>query len=115
MKLELTEKDDQFSFFIRQNGVLNKIAWTDIFYVLADGNYCYLHTSTKKFVIKISMRKLADRLENLGFLRIHKSFLVQLHHIDQIDVNNNVVHILEEELPIGRAFKKVLLEKVDIL
>ena len=103
------------SFFVRQNGVLNKLDWRDIFYVHADGNYCYLHTGSKKFAVKISMRRLFERLEAFGFIRIHKSYVVQAYYIDNINVNNNQVSINGEQLPVGRAFKKALLDKVDVL
>ena len=103
------------TFFVRQNGVLQKLDWQEIYYIHADGNYCYLHTANKKFAVKISMRKLYERLEAFGFARVHKSYIVQSYYIDHIDTNNNSLNLGEVEIPIGRAFKKDLLDKVDIL
>lgn len=102
-------------FFVRSNNKLNRLKLEDILWVHAEGNYCFIKTEDKKYAIKISLRKLAQKLSPREFIRIHKSYLVRTTRIDGIDINNNTVCIGRFHLPIGRVYKVELFEKLDIL
>lgn len=103
------------SFFIRSNNVLCRVDWQDIIWIHAEGNYCIIHTSNKKFAVKISLIKLCKMLSPISFARIHKSYVVHLSFVDRINLNENILFIKERGLPIGRAFKTDLLNSLTIL
>lgn len=102
-------------FFVRSNNQLKKVNVEEIRWVHADGNYCYINTEVKKFAVKISMRKLMQRFTPRQFVRIHKSYMVNIDSIDRIDINDACVLIGDQSLPIGRVFKEELFERLDIL
>ena len=101
--------------FIRTNNIISKVKLGDIKWIHADGNYCYLYTCKRRYVVKISLRKLFDKLTSNRFIRIHKSYVVQLDYIDKIDTQQNVLIMDKQNLPIGRVFKGDLMKKLDII
>lgn len=103
------------SFFIRNNNVLCRVDWSDIKWVHAEGNYCLINTSNKRFAVKISLVKLCKMLSPASFARIHKSYVVHLSFVDRINLNENVLYINDKEIPIGRAFKSNLLNSLIVL
>lgn len=103
------------SFFIRINNQLKKVDLREIDWIHADGNYCFINASAKKFAVKISLRRLVLRLSPLQFIRIHKSYVVNIDRIEGIDMSENSVLIGKQRLPIGRVYKEELFKRLDIL
>lgn len=110
-----SQTTDTSSFFIRTQNVLERVSVKDIRYIHADGNYCYLFTSRKKYAIKLSLTRLMDRLPNDAFFRIHKSYIVQLDDVLKVDLGSNLLVLQEANIPIGRAYRTALLEALEVL
>ena len=102
-------------FFVRSNNQLKKVDLEEIRWIHADGNYCYINTPSKKYAVKISMVKLIQRLSPSQFVRIHKSYIINVDCIEGIDINDACVIIGDQRLPIGRVYKEELFERLDIL
>lgn len=111
----LNPQNNQKSFFVRTQNVLVRVKVKDIRYIHADGNYCYLFTDQKKYAIKLSLTRLMDRLPNNEFLRIHKSYIVQLKEVNKIDLGSNSLCLNNVNVPIGRAYRSDLIESLEIL
>ena len=101
--------------FIRTNSSINKVRLIDINWIHADGNYSYIHTSNRRFVVKISLKKLFSKLASSQFIRVHKSYVIQVNAIDKIDTNLNQVYVAGRQIPVGRVFKTDLLKRLDII
>jgi Response regulator of the LytR/AlgR family len=106
---------DQASFYIRNNNVLNRIRYSDIFWIKSDGNYCNIHTESKKFVTKISLVSIMRKMEKLEFIRVHKQYIVPLRRIENINLFNNLLYIGEKKIPIGRSYKSSLVRHLDLI
>ncbi len=102
-------------FFIRNNLQLIRVNWNDICWVHAEGNYCNLVTADKRFAVKSSLKKILSKLPMEYFLQIHKAYVVKINCIEKIDLKDNVVIALGNHLPIGRIYKDILLEQLDII
>lgn len=111
----VSPQDNHTSFFVRSQNVLVRVKVKDIRYIHADGNYCYLFTKHKKYAIKLSLTRLMDRLPNNEFLRIHKSYIVQLKDVNKIDLGSNSLLLEDVHIPIGRAYRSDLIESLEIL
>ena len=61
------------------------------------------------------MIKLYNTLSAKGFIQVHKSFLVQLDKIDNIDISSNEVLLAELRIPLGRKYKQELLAYLNLL
>lgn len=106
-------KAEQEVIYVKSNYQLKKVKLIDIQYLNSDGNYCMIQTSSKKYIMKISLTKIKQLLPQERFLQIHKSFIIQTSKIDRVDISNNKVFIAQNKLPLGRKYKKDLLAKLD--
>lgn len=111
-KEDLQVKD---SFFIRTNHMLSKVGFSEIQWIHSEGNYCFIHTAARKFALKMSLKKLSEKLQSNQFLRIHKSFIVRIDCIDKIDVSEHAVIVGKHTLPLGKVYKEFLLKRLEVL
>jgi DNA-binding LytR/AlgR family response regulator len=78
----------------------NNITWLE-----ADGNYTTIHLiENKRRVIRNSLAELNEQLSNHQFIRIHKSYIVNKKHVNEIKANSLMID--DSELPIGRSFRQ---------
>lgn len=103
------------SFFIKKNKKLIKILLRNIKWIQSAGNYSYIVTKNKKFVIKISLARIMRRLPNSMFMRIHRSYVINKDSVNDLNVPENIVHIDGTSIPVGRSFKAKLLDHIDFL
>lgn len=87
-----------------------RIAFDDIIYLAADGDYCEVWLSEKKHLSSEPMKKWIEILDQEDFYRIHKSHVVNIHKI--IKLSSNQVHLQGDiVLPIGRTYREDFMEK----
>lgn len=96
--------------YIRQGEGFQKISWTDILYIEGMQNYAKLHFKNQVLVIHQTMISLEETLPKEKFFRIHKSFLVNIDHIDSIAGGR--LFINGQQLPISRTRREALLKEV---
>jgi len=96
--------------FVRQGDAFVKISWTDILYAESMQNYTKLHYKERTITIHQTMLALEEALPGNHFFRIHKSYLVNVNHIDII--TGGRVYIQDQELPISRTKREELLQNI---
>jgi DNA-binding LytR/AlgR family response regulator len=96
--------------YVRQGDSFHKISWVDILYIEGMQNYARLHFKDQEMVIHQTMISLEETLPRDNFFRIHKSYLINIAHIDQ--VSGGRVFINGQELPISRNRREDLLKEV---
>ena len=102
------------NYFIKIGHTLQRVSAKEIKWIKSEGNYCIIHTTSKKFVVKISLARLKEKLPHY-FLQVHRSFIIQLDLIENIDLSAGIIHLQGEEIPIGRRFKDQLMEHLTLL
>ena len=95
------------SIFIRHHDKMVKIAINDILYIEADRNYCRVHCKDKEFLLVMTLKDFDEKLSHRHFLRIHRSFIVNMSHIDEIATSHVV--IAKKAIPLSVEMKKQLL------
>jgi len=107
-----SNKNDSLSseMYIRQGDSFIKIVWEDILYVESMQNYLKLHFEDKYFIIHQTMSSLEELLPKDSFFRIHKSYLVNISHIDL--VSGGRIFVKGKELPLSKHKKNDLLNDV---
>ncbi|MDH6342643.1 DNA-binding LytR/AlgR family response regulator [Parabacteroides sp. PFB2-12] len=96
--------------YIRQGDSFIKISWEDILYVESMQNYLKLQFKDKSFVIHQTMSSLEEMLPRDAFFRIHKSFLVNVAHIELI--SGGRVFVNGKELPLSKHRREELFNTV---
>jgi|SRR5215203_3185152 len=74
-------------FFVKCDGKIEKIFYDELVYVEAMLNYVILHTETKKMIVYLTVKGIAEQLPSGKFLKVHKSYIVNTGKIKSIEGN----------------------------
>lgn len=96
-------KDDHY-LVLKSDGDLYRVPAQKIVYIQSLREYLKYQLAGKKLIVYGSLTREEENLATIGFLRIHKSYLVNKNHISRIS-GNQVFLSTEENIPIGRAYK----------
>jgi DNA-binding LytR/AlgR family response regulator len=111
-KIEVAGKEMDY-IFVRNNSVITKILINDIYYVQALGDYVNIFTRDKRFTIHMTLSGIEQKLPAEKFYRLHRSYIVALDHIDNIEEGTAFVN--KHPIPIGEQYKQVLLKKINFI
>ena len=115
-KSRMHAKSDEI--FIKHNASLVKLKYTDILWVEAMENYVVIHTFDEKYTIHFTMRSIEDKLPPKQFLRVHRSFIVNISGINSITDNAIFIKtsdMSKNSIPIGKVFKDKLLKTLNVI
>jgi two-component system, LytTR family, response regulator len=70
---------------IKDGSKIELIAYTDIYYLETYGDYVWIHTEKAKFLKQKTMKEFENLLPS-NFLRVHRSFLVNVSHIQKLEL-----------------------------
>jgi two-component system LytT family response regulator len=89
---------------------------SDIRWIGAEGNYVRLCTASEMHLLRETMAHLQDRLDPRGFLRVHRSFIVNLKYVKEVrrEANGDSVVILDngQKVAMGRSYRSSLGERL---
>lgn len=103
----------EHAIFIKQKQAFLKINKSDILYLEAKDNYVKIHTSKDAFLIRVTLNEIHQVLP-VYFYRIHRSFMVNLNHIEQIH-NEEIVLANKIIVPLSRNIYADLIERLQII
>lgn len=105
----LSPIDEDDAMFLKTEYKVVRILIRDIIYVEGMSEYLRIHLANqeKPLVVLLSMKKMEERLTSQDFMRIHKSYIISLHHISEIN-KSRVVLDNEKEIPIGDSYREKL-------
>ncbi len=97
---------------VELGGVTRFVSRSEVLYVAAHGDYVRLHTAGASHLVRLSLATLEERWAEAGFLRLHRSLLVSLGHVDEIrmDAGRCSVLVGGVELPVSRRHTPGLRE-----
>lgn len=101
---------NQDIFNIELHGEKVSIPTSEISYFQSLGNYIKLYSTTKSYVFLKTTKELEDELNPNTFVRVHKSFIVNINKINKTALDFIVVN--ETKIPIGKTFKKYFKSKI---
>lgn len=99
--------------YVRDHDKMVKVNIEDIYYVEADRNYCRIHTKVKQHMLVVTLKEMDQKLPPRYFLRIHRSFIVNLMHIDEVAANHIVVD--KRAVPMSKPLKEELLKRLQTI
>jgi DNA-binding LytR/AlgR family response regulator len=107
------EEDKEF-LMVRSHLKNKKVSLKEIKWVEAFGDYVKIITDKEKVIALSTMKSISDKLPNDRFLRIHRSYIVNLNKIEKFGCTS--VEIDEHQIPMSRKQKpklEFILEKFD--
>jgi len=100
----------QSSFFIRSGYEQVRVELKDILYAESSGNYIQFVLKDKKIASRLTMTEAEALLPATDFMRIHRSYIAAIKHIQKMD--RRTVYIHQTELPIGAAYAAAIENKM---
>lgn len=104
---EKTVEEKEY-IFIKEDKTIYKIDFRDILYIESLGDYNKIHTEKKTHIAYQTLKKLELTLPENRFVRVHKSFIISIQHIESID--GNQIKIKGNIIPIGKIYRRRILE-----
>jgi hypothetical protein len=107
-----TSIDDYIYIKTESKGKMLKIDLSDILFIEAKSNYVAFHLETKKILSHITLKDLEERLSNLEFLRVHKSFMIPLKRITAVQNCQILLKNVTTPIPLSAFYKDSFLKNV---
>ncbi len=114
----MKDRDATYSshIFVQKSDKLLNIEVTDILHLEASGDYTVLTTDTDQFVSSSGISKLEQKLNPEMFIRIHRSTIINLEKLKEIEKHFNGGLIVKMQngktFPVSRTYAKAIKEKV---
>ncbi|GAB4020351.1 response regulator [Spirosoma sp. KCTC 42546] len=89
--------------FIKQNYQFVKVNLSDLLYLEADNIYTTLYTTGRKYVLRLTLSGILERINQPELVRIHRSYAVNIHKVDSF--NEAEVSIGPQLIPLSRSYK----------
>ncbi|MBI1304975.1 MAG: response regulator [Bacteroidetes bacterium] len=105
----LNEED----IFLKVDSRLIRVHYKDILFIENVGDYAKVVTTSDPLIVHATMRNLEERLPATTFMRIHRSYIVNLLHIR--DIEQNSIQVGGKLIPVSRAAKPDLLKRLNLL
>ena len=97
-------------FFVYADKTFHRMDKNDILLIKAEVDYVHIIETTKKVLVQDSLNNWNNKLKDSGFVRVHRSFIINFNRIDK--VAGNQIFIEEHIIPIGNTYRAAFFELV---
>lgn len=97
---------------IKADRKLYRVKFDDILYVVGQQEYVTFHTLQRNITALYSLKDLMEELPKGKFLRVHRSFIVSLNHVEMADAAS--VTVAGVELPVGPSYRDNVLKVLSV-
>ncbi|GAB4131651.1 MAG: LytTR family DNA-binding domain-containing protein [Bacteroidia bacterium] len=112
--MEVKNEENQDLIFIKKEGArLVRLPASEILYVEALADYVNIYTTEGRHTLLSTMKAIESKLPAKDFMRIHRSFIVRLDKITEIEENS--VNIHGKAIPVSRSHKDDLFSRLKLL
>jgi DNA-binding LytR/AlgR family response regulator len=99
--------------FIKADGKLISLSYDEILYMESMGDYVKVVTPSKKHLTLNTLTAIEDKLDKSKFIRVHRSYIVNLAKIK--DIQGATLLVEGSVIPISKSHKDEVLQKIKIL
>ena len=99
--------------FVKVDNKLVRVDFADVFYIEALGDYVHLVLKGSKYIVYSTMRAIEGKFPAGNFVRVHRSFIVNINHVQAIE--DNSVLIKDKYIPIGQTYLRGLSMRLNKL
>lgn len=99
--------------FIKKNNRFVKVRFEDIMWAESQSNYTEIHTAKESYMLALTLGIVEKRLKMPFFVRVHRSFLVNVNWVDSI--SGNTLYIGNKMLPVSKNNREEVLQYFELL
>ncbi|SDL79198.1 DNA-binding response regulator, LytR/AlgR family [Catalinimonas alkaloidigena] len=99
--------------FVKVNGKMVRLDLTQVQYIEALSDYVIIVTDAHKHIVYSTMKAIDERLSGDYFMRIHRSYIINLKHIDTIEDNSVVIN--GKYIPISKSYQDDFFGRINKL
>jgi DNA-binding LytR/AlgR family response regulator len=103
-------KSSRDTIFIKVDSLLVNFDLREALYIEAFGDYVKIHTDKKTHVVHSKLRTLEETLPAKDFVRVHRSYIVRIDKIKNIDTGN--LQVGNKIIPISNSYRQLLFDKI---
>ena len=107
------ESNQKKELYVNVDRRFVKINLSDINVVEAKGDYIRIKMDDKNHIVHSTLKKIEEKLPGDIFLKVHRSFIINLSKI--VDIEDNSVLINQDVIPVSRSNRKELMERLNLL
>ncbi|HRK73820.1 MAG TPA: LytTR family DNA-binding domain-containing protein, partial [Rhodothermales bacterium] len=89
--------------FIKDNLSYKKVKISDILYIQSYKNYLEIYTPNRRIMARTTLQKMMDMLPVDFFMQVHRSFIVNIRFVEEI--NPNSITIKDHLIPLSKSFR----------
>jgi len=103
--LEKAAKEEKEEYiFVKSDKQLKKIILEDILFIESMDNYIIIHTPASKEIVLTTLKNIMSSLPENSFLQVHRSFIVQMKHVNSIEGNQLIIG--KNKIPVARNLRE---------
>lgn len=106
----LKRKGEETSVFFKDSYDWIRVNLVEIKYIKSEGNLLFIHTKTGTLSTRMTVSEILSILPNEAFMRIHKSYVVNLSIIDKLEKHQ--VTIMGQSIPLANAYREMLEKRL---
>lgn len=106
-------RDKPNYIFVKSDGRLVKIMIHDILFIEKVGDYVKVVSSKGNYITYNTMRAVDEKLSQYDFYKVHRSFIVNLSKV--VDIEDNSLIIEDKVIPISRSNRQGLMDRLNLL
>jgi len=99
--------------FVKTNGKLLRINFEEVLFIEALSTYVVLVTGKHKHVVGGTLKSIEERLPFRHFVRVHRSYIVNLHRIEAVE--DNMLKLGQYEVPVSKAYQDEFMQRLRAL
>ncbi len=104
---------EQDHLFIKSDGKLIRLHNDDILFIESMGDYVKFITPSKKYITHNTIKNLETKVNPQVFMKVHRSYIVNFTKIN--DIQENVLFINGNMIPISKTHKSGVMQKINII
>ncbi len=97
--------------FVKEGYKIVRVDFQDLLYIEGFREYIKIHTTTQRHIVYQSLSKILEALPQERFVRVHRSFIVNIHKIDSID--GNCIKIGNNEISISKSQRDDFMQMIN--
>ena len=103
--------DDPNFTFVKIDNKLVRVAYDEVRYVEALGDYVHIVTGTSKLIVYSTMKAVEEKFPASRFVRVHRSFIVNINRIQALEDNSLIVET--KHIPVGHTYLREVMLRLN--